>query len=234
MMNNRLRWMLIGLVVLLLLSIAGCSRSGTAEPTESTAKESVSIQGSGTAKAKTLAEVLAQGKNHTGIYCEYTIEPDEGSAFKGKLWISGNNLRSETGDAQSTSMAIFIRNSKGYSYMFTSGDDQAIKVTDEQPAEDINPVEILNDIDENIQPLGKEVRDGKDCVVIQYKEDEVDNRIWLWEEYGLPVRIESTYNESTTVIQYSNYKFEALPESLFELPQGMKVVDLPGIGTGTP
>ena len=35
-----------------------------------------------------------------------------------------------------------------------------------------------------------------------------------------PVRIETTYDNSTTVMQYSNYKFEALPESLFELPQG--------------
>ena len=78
-MYNRPRWMLLGLVVLLLLSLTGCSRSDTAEPAESTAKESVSIQGSGGAKAKSLAEVLAQGKNHPGIYCEYTIEPDDGN-----------------------------------------------------------------------------------------------------------------------------------------------------------
>lgn len=186
------------------------------------------------AKAKSLAEVLAQGKNHPGIYCEYTIEPDDGNTLTGKLWIAGSNLRSETDDEHSSTTAIFIRNSKGYSYMFTSGDKQAIKVTDEQPAEDINPVEILNTIDEKLTPLGKEVRDGKDCVVIQYKEDEVDTRVWLWEEHGLPVRIETTYDNSTTVMQYSNYKFEALPESLFELPQGMEVIELPDIGSGSP
>ncbi|HCF49478.1 MAG TPA: hypothetical protein DER60_04305 [Syntrophomonas sp.] len=233
-MFNRPGWMLIGLVVLLLLSLAGCSRSGSAEQKEPASKESVSIQSSGTAKAKSLAEILAQGKNHPGVYCEFAVKPDEGSVLQGKLWIAGNNLRSETIDAGSQSTAIFIRNSKGYNYMFTSGDEQAIKVTDEQPAEDINPVHSIDNVDENTQPLGKEVLDGKNCVVVQYKQDEVDNRIWLWEDHGLPIRIESTYNNSTTVMEYSNYKFEALPESLFELPSGMKVMELPGIGSGTP
>ena len=79
------------------------------------------------AKAKSLAEVLAQGKNHPGIYYEYTIEPDDGNTLTGKLWIAGSNLRSETDDEHSSTTAIFIRNSKGYSYMFTSGDKQAIK-----------------------------------------------------------------------------------------------------------
>jgi hypothetical protein len=226
--------MLIGLVVLLSLSLAGCSRSDSAEPKEPASKESVSIQSSGTAKAKTLAEVLAQGKTHPGVYCEYAVKPDEGTGLKGKLWIAGNNLRSETIDAGSEKPAIFIRNSKGYNYMFTSEDQQAIKVTDQQPAEDINPVGNLDNVDENTQPLGKEVMDGKNCVVVQYKTDEVDNRVWLWEDYGVPVRIESTYDGSTTVMEYSNYKFEALSESLFELPPGMKVIELPGIGTGTP
>ena len=48
------------------------------------------------------------------------------------------------------------------------------------------------------------------------------------------MRIESTYNESTTVMEYSNYKFEAIPEARFELPAGMTVVELPGIGSGNP
>lgn len=233
-MFNRCRRMVIGLLVVALLAAAGCSQSGQAQQKDSANKESVSVQGSGNAKAKTLAEIVAQGKNHPGVYCEYVVRPDQGSVLKGKLWIAAGNLRSESVESgQST--AIFIRNSgKGYNYMFTSGDQKAIKVSDAHPAEDINPVETLQDVSENTQPLGKEVKDGKNCVVIKYEEDEVVNRVWIWEDFGVPIRMESTYNKSTTVMEYNNYKFEAIPEAMFELPQGMNVMDLPGIGSGTP
>lgn len=226
--------MVTGLLLLVLLTAAGCSRSGPAEQKDSANKESISVQSSGTAKAKTLAEIVAQGQNHPGVYCEYVVRPDQGSVLKGKLWIAGANLRSESIETgQST--AIFIRNSgKGYNYMFTSGEKKAIKVTDTHPAEDISPVEILQNVSQTTQPLGKEIKDGKNCVVIKYEQDEVNNRVWIWEDYGVPIRVESTYNKSTTVMEYNNYKFEAIPEAMFELPQGMDITALPGIGSGTP
>lgn len=227
---------LIGIIIVLALSLSACNRSGkNTEVNDPGARETTAAQGSGAIKPKTLAEILAQGKNATGIYCEYVIRPDGGNVLQGKLWIAGNNLRSESVEGNNNGTAIFIHNgSKGYSYMYTSGQKQAIKATDSQPTEDINPVQSLLAVKENTPTLGKEIRDGKNCVVVQYKEGEVETRMWLWEDQGLPVRIESTYNNSTTVMEYKNYKLEALPASLFELPPGMEVMELPGMGGGMP
>lgn len=233
-MMNRYRRLFAGLLLLTMLAAAGCGRSGTNGQMDGVPRESIAIQGSGTAKAKTLTEVVAQATSQPGIFCEYVVRPDQGSVLKGKLWIAADNLRSESIEAgQST--AIFIRNSKkGYNYIFTSGDKQAIKVTDTHPAEEINPVEILRVVSDKTQPLGKEVKDGKNCIVIKYEDDAVVNQVWIWEDYGVPVRIESTYNKSTTVMEYGNYKFEPIAEAMFELPEGMTVMELPAIGSGMP
>lgn len=234
--KNWPKMILIGIMVLLVLSLVGCNRSGKGTVVNDPGvKETTAVQGSGTAKPRTLAEILDQGKKATDIYCEYVIRADGGNILQGKLWIAGDNLRSESVEGNNNGTAIFIHNgSKGYSYMYTSGQKQAIKATDSQPTEDINPVRSLFDVQENTPTLGKEVRDGKNCVVVQYKQDEVGTRMWLWEDQGLPVRIESTYDNSTTVMEYKNYKLEALPASLFDLPPGMEVVELPGMGGGMP
>lgn len=220
------KMLLAGILALLVLNLSGCQSRPWKDNRDDSSEK-------GRTATKTLSEIMDLGKKTIDIYCEYAISSNGEDVLEGKLWISGQNLCTES--AQGNGTSVFIHNdSKGYSYIYTKGQKQAIRANDAQPVADINPQQCLLKVEANIPILGKQVYDGKDCVVIQYKGDEVETRMWIWEEQGLPVRIERTYNNEITVMKYHNYKFARLPHTLFELPPGMDVVEFPGMDMGLP
>ena len=234
MQTNGFRFALIGMM--LVFALAGCAASENRDgANESLLKGTTTSKGGSAGKATTLAEILLRGQKAGDFYCGYELSSDGGQVLAGRLWMSSNKLRTESDQGNHDATAIFIHNgSKGYSYMYTSGQKQALKVTDSQPIEGINPMQVLLKVPENIPILGKEICDGAGSVLVQYKQDGVENRVWLAEDHGLPLRIESTYDNSTTVIEYKNYRFEELSADCFELPPGMEVVGLPGTGLDGP
>jgi len=53
--------------------------------------------------------------------------------------------------------------------------------------------------------------------------------MWIWKEKGFPIRIEMTSIEGTFIIEYKNIEFTDVPDSMFELPEGVQIVDIPGL-----
>jgi hypothetical protein len=56
---------------------------------------------------------------------------------------------------------------------------------------------------------------------------------WIWEEKGLPVRIQSTTSHGTSTKDYINYDFSDIPDSMFQLPVGAQISSL-GSASGIP
>ena len=65
--------------------------------------------------------------------------------------------------------------------------------------------------------LGAETMDGKDCLRVQYAVNEAIITQWIWKEYGLPVRLETATLNGDTIVEYQNYDFSDIPDSMFEL-----------------
>ena len=65
---------------------------------------------------------------------------------------------------------------------------------------------------------GTETIDGKSCMVVQYTTGQGETRMWVWEQYGFPIRIENTGIEGTEVIELKNISFSPIPDSEFEMP----------------
>ncbi|HEX7474807.1 MAG TPA: hypothetical protein VF318_02485, partial [Dehalococcoidales bacterium] len=62
-------------------------------------------------------------------------------------------------------------------------------------------------------------------------------KVWLWQDKGLPVRIQSTTSSGITTIDFKNYDFSDIPDSQFDLPAGAQIstFNLPtGLPTGLP
>jgi outer membrane lipoprotein-sorting protein len=78
--------------------------------------------------------------------------------------------------------------------------------------------------------VGPDTVNGMACTVYQYTVQGVSTKIWIWNQYGLPVQMVS----GTTTIVYSNYSFSSIADSEFQLPAGVTVTTMPVIPTTTP
>ncbi len=87
--------------------------------------------------------------------------------------------------------------------------------------------------------IGEEKIDGKDCVIIEMKEDymlyntetEMFEKIgetvlakWIWKDYGIILKMESNNKDGYFIEEIKNISFEKIPASFFALPKGKHVV----------
>jgi outer membrane lipoprotein-sorting protein len=51
-------------------------------------------------------------------------------------------------------------------------------------------------------------------------------KMWLWEEKGLPLKMEMTApSGEKTTIEYSNIDLSNIPDSMFEIPAGTTIIE---------
>jgi outer membrane lipoprotein-sorting protein len=53
--------------------------------------------------------------------------------------------------------------------------------------------------------------------------------MWIWEQYGFPIRVEMTTTEGTVIVEYKNIEFTDIPDIMFELPEGVEIMEIPGM-----
>lgn len=80
--------------------------------------------------------------------------------------------------------------------------------------------------------LGTETINGKLCIVIEYstivKDILVTQKIWIWDEKGIPVKGIATFKTGEIIIieiENKNFIFEDIPDSVFEVPED-KIIEL--------
>ncbi|NLB18936.1 MAG: hypothetical protein GX825_09475 [Syntrophomonadaceae bacterium] len=50
--------------------------------------------------------------------------------------------------------------------------------------------------------------------------------MWIWKDYGLPLKVETIVEGESLVIEYKNINIGEIDDSMFELPAGIEVMDL--------
>jgi len=51
--------------------------------------------------------------------------------------------------------------------------------------------------------------------------------MWLWTRHGWPIRTETVTAKGTSVVELKNIDFGNIPDSMFELPAGVQIMELP-------
>jgi len=82
----------------------------------------------------------------------------------------------------------------------------------------------------NPQANGTETIDGIACQIYEYSDSDSGStsKTWLWKDKGLPIKIVMTDSSGTNTIEYKNYDFSDIPDSMFVLPAGVTMVQAPG------
>lgn len=120
-------------------------------------------------------------------------------------------------------------------YMWNVGQNQAIKLPyeqfEQQMPETPNPLDLGKDAATG-KVVGTETIDGKPCDVYEVTSPAGTVKTWIWKEKGFPLRSEAKTPEGDVRVEFKNVTLGNLPDSLFELPAGMQVVDfgnMPGL-----
>jgi hypothetical protein len=134
--------------------------------------------------------------------------------------------------AQGQNVVTLIDLDKQTMYMYMPAENSAIKMNFSNVPKAVTE-EAANITSKSPVVTGTETLDGKVCLVIPYTDSGTTVKSWIWKEKGLPVRSEVTTKDGTSVVEFKNFDFSTLDDSLFELPAGAKIMDIGGMIPGS-
>jgi outer membrane lipoprotein-sorting protein len=246
-------WSVLGILTLLILvtvSAAACSSESTASQTTTTTATSTTTATQTTAPANTqasatsttstpaaaspaaggaLSDILGRAAGIPSMKYDI-ITTVKGVPTTAKMWAKNKSLRMEATE-QGQNIVMLVNGDTNTVYMYSPAENTAFKMDFGQAPESASDSSSI--LKYNPTVVGTETLDGKVCEVIQYDENGVTTKTWIWQEKGLPVRVEANTAEGNSITDFKNYDFSDIPDSQFELSAGVKITNF-GLPTDLP
>ena len=173
-----------------------------------------------------LNDLMARARANTEYSVEFRMTAGT-VPITGKSFFKGKKMRQEMGTGQEAVVVIVDLDTKeATNFMPALG--LAFKVDFTQVAMDAQrPDDRVGQLPANARQVGTETVDGKPAVVFEFTEQAATNKMWIWAEKGVPLKVETTAAGQKTLIEYLNYQFTPQPDNLFTLPAGVSLMDIP-------
>lgn len=224
-------------IVLSIALLAGCATSekppATSTPsspqteespqatTPSPATEPETTQSSG----ETLDDILSLASSIESVKFDMVITSTEISSMTTEVWLKDPKMKMKTTSEEQTIITILDQEAQTM-YTYMPDQNMAFMITyDQAQASPIDDTQNINQY--NPQNAGTETIDGKVCMVVEYAVQDVSITTWIWKEYGFPIKVVSVTDQGTTTIKYKDIDFTNIPDSEFQLPDGVQIMDLP-------
>lgn len=227
-MKKNILVLFVMLVMVSCLALAGCSKekASDAPATQSGQQQGAESSGSG----NELADLMKSARQVEGMSYEMTSTVSmqgQNQTSQSKMWVSKDKVRMETEMAGMKS--VMISDGKDI-YMYQPSSNTAMKLSSVDKQEQLaNKWAEDDSYLSKMKVVGEEKMDGFDCLVVSVKDEQTDSKMWLRKDIGMPVRMESNVSGNNVVIEYKNTKIGAQDDSLFVLPAGAQVVDMPAM-----
>lgn len=234
------------LVVSLSLLLTACGNSSTTQTTSSTSTTMTTSHVSSSTSTSTastthstvttttstgttgsLIDILGLGKNIDSIKFDIIVTVTGQAPVQMTVYQKQQKMREEV-TMEGITTAIIFDVTTNVMYTYISSMNMAYKTTLDTSMVPESPTEDMSDIlDYGANIIGTETIDGKVCKVVAYEEAGVGSvKMWLWEEKGLPLKMEMTApSGEKTTIEYSNIDLSNIPDSMFEIPAGTTIIE---------
>ena len=144
-----------------------------------------------------------------------------------EVWLKDKKMKTKTTSQGQTIINIVDQDAQTM-YMYMPDQNTAFQTSYEET--DLSPVdEIETVLQYDPVTTGTETVDGKSCMVIEYTMQDTSSKAWIWTDYGLPIKVVYSTPDSTTTIEYKNIEFIDIPDSEFQLPEGVQIMDYPAV-----
>ena len=204
------------------LSLVGCGG----------AKKETDIQSTGSKQSSndtvSIADLISKGKKVEGMSYDFVMTAKDGSV-SGKTWIRGDKVKTEVVTEGQKMITIFDGDTI---YAYNAEQNLAYKLSPDKSKKTETPMDYTGDLDsksDKIKILETTVYEGVKCkvVAVMSADGKEQMKMWLREDYGIPMRVESTESDgSKTIMEYKNLKVEPQPEETFKLPDGVQITDM--------
>ena len=182
--------------------------------------------------AGSVVDLLGKGKNVEGMSYDYTMTSKD-ITINGKAWIQGEKVKNE---AVVEGQRVITIVDGDDTYIYHPDENTAFKVTLEQAGQQAGQTETPSDFIEDVDTKPDKYRivdsvvyDGAKCKIVEVTsaDGQEQTRMWVREDYGIPVRVESSEPEGEKVVlEFKNLKLGPQPPGTFELPAGVEVMDM--------
>jgi len=157
-----------------------------------------------------------------------------GQALTAKTYVKSNKMRQEMSVAGRQTTMLLDLSSKT-AYVLLTDQQMAMKMDFSQAlAQSDNPSDRMTSLPADSKFVGTETVDGKPTAIYEVPVTGGSSKVWVWTDRGLPVKIETTGTTGQTTVEFTEFQFGSQPDSLFELPPGTQVLDVPGAIPGVP
>lgn len=222
------KWIALSVLVAVILSgaiLAGCGG-------DKTSGQPATGQTSQSAKAESISDILAKGEKFDGMSYEYTVTAAD-MTMNGKVWMQGKKMKTESAMGGQNVISFFDGDANTV-VIYNPAEKTAMKMSagqaEEQNAIAETPVDYTSEIDKtSLKELETVVYEGVKCRVVEVgdKESKAVTKMWIREDYGFPMRIESTDPTGEKfVMEYKNMKIGSIAADVFQLPAGVQVTDM--------
>jgi len=215
--------LLLAVLIVMVLALAGC---GGAKETSSPAKPAAPAQ------EESILSLLDRGRQVPGMTYD-TVTTSKNFNSQGTVWFEKGKMRQEM-SVQGRKMTMIYDGDTMYQYdpitktgmKFNVKEMQALAGQTRKPDSPANYDEYMNK--DTLKVVENAVLDGVKCKVTTYttKDNKSQVKMWVREDYGVPMRQEITTGEDKIVTEYKNMKIGALPADTFKLPDGITFRDM--------
>lgn len=219
------KWLILLILgIFAAFSLVGCSSKQPATTTNAPAATENQTASSGDDLSKIMKSAAAV--KEMSFDTVMTITSKTGTiTSNGKMYMSNGKVRMEM--EQAGMKMITIVKSPSEMYLYNPDMKTAMKISAPQNQADLPNQWAKADGDvSGLKVAGQEKKDGFDCIVVTSSDN---TKMWIRKDIGMPVRVEANTADASTVMEYKNFNVGAQDASLFELPAGTQITDMPSI-----
>lgn len=224
-MKKKLVLILIGLLALTVAFGCGKKEEPAAEP-EAAQTETESPETEAPAEPS-LADLLAKGKEIKGLSYDMTMTAP-GMTLNGHYWVQGQNMKMDV-KVEGQQAVNIVNMDEKVAYLYMPDQKMAMKMPIDgiETSGSKTPLENMDQIDPAEYQMGEKVDlNGVPCRIVTHTAEGTSTKMWISEELGIPMRVETDVNGEITTMEYSNLQVGDLPADTFKLPEGTQIIGM--------
>jgi|Deesub1362A_J573_1020465.scaffolds.fasta_scaffold00070_42 outer membrane lipoprotein-sorting protein len=205
------RLVVLVLAGLLALALAGCNAAEKPIPEE---------------PGNELKELLSRSAGVEGLSYRVVTQYPMWS-HEARVWMQGDLVKTETVvDGETLILVVDKARGELLSYDAAAGTATRMSLGEGCAGTPESPLDYIQNLDPAEWVPGEAAFfEGLRCRRFVREEPGGKTVLYLWEEYGLPLRVETTVDGRTTVTEFRELEVGLLPEDTFDLPAGVQVMD---------
>ncbi|HEY54856.1 MAG TPA: DUF4412 domain-containing protein [Dehalococcoidia bacterium] len=173
---------------------------------------------------ETLEDILGYGAGITAVQYEMVITAPGVPEMTTNVWIEQDKMRTEMTEGEETVIMIADFGEQVL-YMYMPDYGMAYEMAFTAPTESaLEAAQSIPDYEYTI--LRTETLNGMECLVVEYASPEGTAQMWIWKDYGFPIKTVVTTPQGTITSEFRDIQFGDIEDEMFELPAGVTIISL--------